>query len=78
MREEYDIAKLNPRKNPYAKDLKKTITINLDENVVRYFKKESDRVGVPYQSLINIYLRDCMTNERHIDMTWKSRREVTL
>jgi uncharacterized protein (DUF4415 family) len=77
MREEYDIKSLNPRKNPYAKDLKKPITINLDESVVEYFKRESDSVGVPYQTLINMYLRDCVTNERHIDMTWKSRREAT-
>jgi uncharacterized protein (DUF4415 family) len=77
MREEYDIKSLNPRKNPYARDIKKTITINLDESVVGYFKRESDSVGVPYQTLINMYLRDCMTNERHIDTTWKSRREAT-
>ena len=69
MREEYDIKSLNPRKNPYAKDLKKTITINLDESIVSYFKRESDSVGIPYQTLINMYLRDCMTNGRHL--SWK-------
>ncbi len=71
MREEYDIKNLNPRKNPYAKSLKKPVTINLDESVIGYFKKESDYVGVPYQTLINMYLRDCMTHERHLDLTWK-------
>lgn len=67
MREEYDFS--NARKNPYAARLKKTITINLDENVIDYFKKESGNVGIPYQTLINMYLRDCMVNERHI--SWK-------
>lgn len=66
MRDEYDIKSLNPRANPYAKSLKKTITINIDENVINYFKEESNHVGVPYQTLINMYLRDCMTNERHL------------
>lgn len=67
MRTEYDFS--NARKNPYAKDLKKTITINLDESVISYFKKESEDVGVPYQTLINMYLRDCVVKERHL--SWK-------
>ena len=71
MREEYDIQNLNPRKNPYVKAVKRPITINLDENVVSYFKKESETVGVPYQTLINLYLRDCMAQGRHLDMAWK-------
>ena len=66
MRDEDDIKNLNPRVNPYAKSLKKTITINIDENVINYFNEESNHVGVPYQTLINMYLRDCMTNERHL------------
>lgn len=69
MREEYDIKELNPRANPYAKALKKPITINLDENVVSYFREESSLVGIPYQTLINMYLRDCVVNERHL--SWK-------
>lgn len=67
MREEYDFS--NARKNPYAARLKKTITINFDEDIIDYFKKESDSVGIPYQTLINMYLRDCMTHERHL--SWK-------
>lgn len=78
MREEYSIKSLNPRKNPYTKDLKKPITINLDESVIGYFKKESDSVGVPYQTLINMYLRDCMTNERHIVMSWESSKSLPI
>lgn len=71
MREEYDIKNLNPRKNPYVKPQKKSITINLDENVVQFFKEESDHVGIPYQTLINLYLRDCMENKRQLTMTWQ-------
>ena len=70
MREEYDIKNLNPRKNPYAKLSKKQVTINLDENTVDYFKKQSESAGVPYQTLINLYLRDCVTNERRLKITW--------
>lgn len=66
MREEYDIKNLNPRQNPYTKILKKPITINLDENIVSYFKEEANTVGIPYQTLINMYLRDCMMNNRHL------------
>ena len=66
MREEYDIKSLNPRQNPYTKTLKKPITINLDESVVGYFKEEANTVGIPYQTLINMYLRDCMMNNRHL------------
>ena len=60
MREEYDIKALNPRKNPYAKTLKKQVTINLDDSVVEFFKKQSESIGIPYQTLINLYLRDCV------------------
>lgn len=56
MREEYDITQLNPRKNPYAKTSKKQVTINLDEKVIAYFKNQSDAVGIPYQTLIYIYV----------------------
>lgn len=69
MRDEYDFS--NARKNPYAKLLKKQITINLDESVVSYFKKESDSVGIPYQTLINLYLRDCVKTNRHLDLSWE-------
>lgn len=71
MREEYDIMNLNPRKNPYAKVLKKQVTLNLDEKIIEYFKNQSDAVGIPYQTLINLYLRDCVKNNRQLEMTWK-------
>ena len=71
MREEYDIQNLNPRKNPYAKLVKKQVTINLDESTIAYFKKQSDIAGIPYQTLINLYLRDCVANNRQLEVVWK-------
>ena len=56
-------------KNPYAKKLKRTITINIDEDVIRHFKAESSNIGIPYQTLINMYLKDCVANKRHL--AWK-------
>ena len=71
MREEYDIETLNPRKNPYAKRLKRKVTINLDNSRVEYFKKLSESNGIPYQTLINLYLIDCVNKKRSIDISWK-------
>ena len=59
MREEYDIEDLNPRKNPYAKRMKKQITINIDTDTVEFFKEQSEESGIPYQTLINLYLGLC-------------------
>lgn len=69
MREEYDFSK--SRKNPYASQLKKSVTIRLDEDSISYFKTLSDDVGIPYQSLINLYLRDCAANKKKLDLAWK-------
>lgn len=69
MRKEYDFSAA--RKNPYAAQLKKQITIRLDEESVNYFKKISEEVGMPYQSLINLYLRDCAATQRKLDVSWK-------
>lgn len=71
MREEYDIKNLNPRKNPYAKQLKKQITINIDAEAIDYFKKQSESAGIPYQTLINLYLKDCVNNGRQLKMSWQ-------
>lgn len=68
MRAEYDFSQA--QKNPYAKILKKQITINLDSNTVDYFKAQSEQVGIPYQTLINLYLRDCASNKRQIHVLW--------
>ncbi len=69
MRKEYDFSAA--RKNPYAAQLKKQITIRLDEESISYFKSISEDVGIPYQSLINLYLRDCAATHRKLDLNWK-------
>lgn len=71
MREEYHIKNLNPRKNPYVKLLKKQVTINLDENIIIYFKDMAENTGIPYQTLINLYLKDCVNNNRTPELSWK-------
>lgn len=71
MREEYDIKNLNPRKNPYSKRIKKQVTINLDGDVIDYFKVQSESSGIPYQTLINLYLSDCVAQKRELQMSWK-------
>lgn len=71
MREEYDIDQLNPRPNPYAKEIKKQVTIKLSPTVIEYFKEESTETGIPYQTLINLYLLDCVKKKKKLDMNWK-------
>ena len=71
MREEYDIENLNPRKNPYAKKLKQQITINIDSSTIDFFKNLSSEIGIPYQTLINLYLTDCAVHERKPEILWK-------
>lgn len=66
MREEYNIAELNPRKNPYASRVKKQVTINIDVSTVDYFKNMSEESGVPYQTLINLYLSQCVAENKKI------------
>ena len=69
MREEYDFS--NGKRNPYAKKLKQQITINLNKEVIEYFKELSNESGIPYQSLINLYLADCALNKRALNMSWQ-------
>jgi predicted DNA binding CopG/RHH family protein len=69
MRKEYDFSKA--KRNPYAKYFKKQVTIRLDEKTVNYFKHMAEEVGVPYQTLINLYLRDCATTGRRLSINWK-------
>ena len=68
MREEYDFS--NAIKNPYAKKLKKQITINIEEDTIKYFKSQSDESGIPYQTLINLYLTDCAKNQKKLQLSW--------
>ncbi|MBQ4467180.1 MAG: antitoxin [Firmicutes bacterium] len=71
MLKEYDIDKLNPRPNPYARELKKQITIKLAPFIIDYFKEQAVETGIPYQTLINLYLTDCAKNKRKLDISWK-------
>ena len=69
MRKEYDFS--TEKKNPYAARLKKQITIRLDQDAITYFKAISEDAGIPYQSLINLYLRDCAATRRKLNLDWK-------
>ena len=70
MRDHYDFSKMKGRKNPYIKYLKQPVTMRLDRDTVSYFKSMSEETGIPYQSLINLYLRDCAVNQRKLHMKW--------
>ncbi|WP_323845047.1 BrnA antitoxin family protein [Microbulbifer magnicolonia] len=74
MKKEYDLASMKSRKNPYASKLKKSVTIRMGEDVIVYFKNMSEETGIPYQSLINLYLRDCVAHHRTIDLKWQESR----
>ena len=69
---EYDLSKMKSRRNPYASKLKKSVTMRLSEDVVQYFKAMAAEAGVPYQSLINLYLRDCLAQNRKVEIKWPS------
>ena len=69
MRKNYDFSKSKP--NPYAQKLKKQITIRLDEDTVEYFKAMAEEKGIPYQSLINLYLRDCAQEHKDLKLQWQ-------
>ncbi len=72
MRKEYDLTKLESRKNPYAKHLKQQVTIRLGVDVISYFKELAEETGIPYQNLINLYLRDCVASGRRPSLKWVS------
>ena len=69
MKAEYDFSKA--KKNPYAKKLKKQITINIDLDTIDYFKSQSDSSGIPYQTLINLYLSDCALKKKQLQLSWQ-------
>jgi predicted DNA binding CopG/RHH family protein len=71
MRAEYDFSKA--RKNPYAKLLKQSVTIRLDAPTIAYFKSLSEELDIPYQTLINLYLRDCALSQRKPNLRWRPR-----
>jgi predicted DNA binding CopG/RHH family protein len=68
MREHYDFTK--SRKNPYTRGLKRQITIRLDRETVDYFKALAAKMNLPYQTLINMYLRDCAREKRKLTLSW--------
>ena len=72
MKKEYDLSKLSWKRNPYAKRLKRSVTIRLDEDLIQYFKRLSKEVGIPYQRLINLYLRECAASGRKAVVRWTS------
>ena len=73
MKSEYDLSKMKSRRNPYAAKLKKSVTMRLSEDVITYFKSMAAQAGVPYQSLINLYLRDCVTQHRQVQIAWPAK-----
>lgn len=73
MKTEYDFSRMKSRRNPYASKLKKSVTMRLSEDVVEYFKAMASEAGVPYQSLINLYLRDCVTQHRQVEINWPAK-----
>jgi len=70
MKAEYDLSKMKSRANPYARRLKKQITLRLDPEVIEYFKERSEQHGIPYQTLINLYLQDCRETKRDLKLRW--------
>ena len=75
MRAEYDFSKAT--KNPYAKRLKRRVTIRLDDPTVEYFKTLAEETGIPYQTLINLYLRDCAESKKELNLEWRPERSTT-
>jgi predicted DNA binding CopG/RHH family protein len=71
MKKEYDFSKA--RKNPYAAKLKRQVTIRMDEATINYFKELAEETGIPYQTLINLYLRDCAVSKKKPSMQWKKK-----
>ena len=71
MRDHYNFSKMKAKKNPYNKYLKQPVTMRLDKDSVEYFKTLSEESDIPYQTLINLYLRDCAVHKKKLDMHWK-------
>lgn len=69
MKKEYDFSKA--RRNPYASRLKRQVTIRLDEGTIGYFKSLAEETGIPYQTLINLYLRECAASGKRLSLDWK-------
>ncbi|MCX6983802.1 MAG: CopG family antitoxin [Lentisphaerae bacterium] len=74
MKTEYDLSKMKSRPNPYAKHLKKQVTMRIGVDIIEYFKGLSSKTGIPYQNLINLYLRDCASSQRELKLNWENLR----
>jgi len=72
MKSEYDLSQMKSRPNPYAKRLKRQVTIRMGVNVIDYFKEMAKATGIPYQNLINLYLRECVESHRKLQVKWAS------
>ncbi len=72
MRDHYDFSKMKGQKNPYAKHLKQPVTMRIDKPTIAYFKSLAEEMGMPYQSLINLYLRDCAMQHKKLHLKWAS------
>lgn len=72
MRKHYDFDKMEGQRNPYVKQLKQPITIRLDKATIAYFKTLAGELGMPYQNLINLYLRDCALRQKKLKLNWVS------
>ena len=72
MKAEYDLTKMKSRRNPYAKRLKKQLTIRMGLDIIEHFKRMAEETGIPYQNLINLYLRDCVQADRKLHLNWAS------
>jgi uncharacterized protein (DUF4415 family) len=70
MEAEYDFSRMKSRKSPYVSKFKKQVTIRMGDDVIFYFKAMAEETGIPYQSLINLYLRDCVAKNRKVDIKW--------
>lgn len=71
-KQEWDLSKMKSRPNSYAKRLKRTLTLRLNPDVITYFKTMSEETGIPYQSLINLYLVDCVNSQRTLQISWEA------
>ena len=71
IKKEYDFSNMQVRKNPYASKLTRQITIRMCDDVDSYFKDLAEEAGIPYQTLINLYLRDCVAHNRKLDLSWR-------
>ena len=71
MKKEYDFSKMKRIKNPYSKDIKRQITIKINDNTIQYFKDLANETGIAYQNLINLYLTDCAVTNKKLKLNWQ-------